>query len=153
MSRKSAPDLYNSSPGVWVCCRSGAVWAHVRLHHILNHEGLLQYGAIEHLTLYCQLCFESTGMGLCPDEPCIYQLDLRTVAVLKTVRLAVCQAIGSSHCIKASMTMHRYIRYGITVMTMVSCKILSRMMQVYNPYICAFLAFSFMHRMAGCCTG
>ena len=82
MSTQLAPYLYNSSPSVGVCSRFGAVWAHVRLHHILNHKGLLQYGAIEHLTLDCQLCFESSGVGLCPDEARIYQLDLRTMAVV-----------------------------------------------------------------------
>ena len=68
--------LHNCSPGVWVCGCFGAVWAHVCLHHILNHKGLLQYGTIEHLALDCQLCFQSTRVGLCPDETCIYQLDL-----------------------------------------------------------------------------
>ena len=91
-SRNLAPYLHNSSPGVWVCCCSGAVWAHVRLHHILNHKGLLQYGAIEHLTLDCQLCFESTRVRLCPDESCIHQLDLHTAAVGENVQASRLQS-------------------------------------------------------------
>ena len=48
------------------------------LNHILYNKGLLQYGAIENLTLDCQLGLESTRVRLCPNEASINKLDLHT---------------------------------------------------------------------------
>ena len=92
--------LHNCSPGVWVCGCFGAVWAHVCLHHILNHKGLLQYGTIENLTLDCQLCFQSTRVGLCPDETCIYQLDLhrKLTGEGDEVSVACCMPLAPHIC-------------------------------------------------------
>lgn len=75
-SALAAAHLSACVPDIWVGGHACAVWAHVCLHNVLDHQALLKNGPIEHLPLHCQLDLQPPGMGLRPDEPRIHELHL-----------------------------------------------------------------------------
>ena len=53
----------------------------------LDHKGLLQHGAIEHLLLNCHFDLESSGVWFCPDESSVDHFDsLQTLHMLQAER-------------------------------------------------------------------
>ena len=68
------PHLSTGCPCVRVCVMSGALHAHVIVHHIFHHKALLQDGAVKHLCLDGDLDLQALAVGLCPYETSVHQL-------------------------------------------------------------------------------
>ena len=71
----SLADLGGHSPCQLGLCAL-AIGAEEVLNDVLDHEGLLEDGRVEHLLLNGQFCLQPLGMRFGPDEGGVDQLDL-----------------------------------------------------------------------------
>ena len=72
--------LCTCGPDAGVGIGSRAVHAHVRLHHVLHHKGLLQDGPVHNLGLHRQLHLDAPAVRLRPHKARIHKLHLQYIA-------------------------------------------------------------------------